>query len=678
MRRRIGLISGVMAVLAALGAPAGAAPSAPGDVHVIVVLERESPARLVATDMAERHDGGARRVFDHVLNGFEFVGSADAAAALARAPGVQAVIPDETFALVDVAGTGFFRIDADGAVTDAAGPFRGAGTRVAIIDSGIDMTHQDLAPNLDVANSYNCIQPGAPPQDDNGHGTHVAGIAAAAFNANGYGVVGVAPSARIVALKAFDASGNGTTAQIVCALDHLAAIMAADPMPTALNMSFADTGTDSSCDDGIVTDVLHEALCDAVDAGAANGVRVVPVAAAGNESIDAASTIPAAFHDVVAVSAFADHDGAGGGLVGCDYVMGEFNFECDDTLAAFSNWGASVDVAAPGVDIYSDLPGDFGYLSGTSMAAPHVTGVVALVLGADPGLSGPEVQSLLRQTGECPDGTAAGDDASCEGQGQWQQTANQSIFDPVGTKPDPDGIAEPLVNAQRAARAAADGNTTPVDLPPTVSMTSPAGGATVAGTIDVGGAASDDHGVTQVRVLMDGVLLGTTVPGGDGSWSLPWDTTSTTDGTHTLQAVAVDTIGATTSSETRQVIVDNGVPATAMHVASLTSGATGTKRWTAYATVRIEDQFGQVVPGATVTFSTASGTVGVAAKGGTPGGGGGSAGTLSCVTGTGGSCSVSTKSTAGSVRFTVVTVEKTSATYDPAANTSTEVVVTKP
>ena len=657
--------------------PASADPGdlAAADVSVIVVLDHPGDASRAAHVLAVQHGGRVPQVFDHVLGGFQFVGSPQAVAALSRAPGVRAVVPDETFSLIDVAGTGIFRIHADQSINDPQGPYRGAGTRVAVIDSGVDITHPDLAPNLDLAHGYNCIRPGTAPQDDNGHGTHVTGIAAAAFNADGFGVVGVAPSAQIVPRKAFDASGNGTTAQIVCAINHLAEVTAAAPMPTALNMSFADVGTDSTCGDGILTDVLHEALCDLVAVGAGHGVPIVAVAAAGNDSADAANTIPAAFHDVISVSALADHDGAPGGLAGCPYVAGEFNFECDDTLASFSNWGASVDLAAPGVEIYSDVPGGgFDYLSGTSMAAPHVTGVVAIVLGANPTLDASAVRLLLEQTGECPDGTEAGDDASCAGQGLWQQTANRSIFDPVGTKPDPDGIAEPLVNAFRAARLAAAGAPPPVDTAPTVAITAPAAASTVAGVVAVSGTASDDHGVTQVDVFVDGVKLGTTTPSG-GLWSLPWDTRTQTNAAHTLTAVATDTIGQTGTSPGVVVTVANTTTSTVLHVGGLTASSSGSQRWTATATVTIVDTVGNLVAGAKVTFSVASGTASVVAKGPTGPGGGGA---LSCVTGSNGRCSVSTKTTAPSIRFTVSGVTKTGYSYNPGANVLSQVVATKP
>ena len=466
MRFRVGLLLALAALAAGvLSVPAAAEQST---ASVIVLVDHGVSPEAIGAAVTNVQGGHVGRVFDHALGGFQLDAPANSIEAIRQTPGVRAIVPDQTFRLSDVAGMGFFRIGVDASVNDSQGPFRGASTRIATIDSGIDITHPDLAPHLDLAHSYNCVGSGVP-EDDNGHGTHVAGIAAAAFNSDGFGVVGVAPEASIVALKAFDANGNGTTSSIVCALDHLAQVTTSTPMPTVVNMSFGDTGTDSQCHDGDVTDVLHEALCSVVDAGKAAGVPVIPVAAAGNDNADASNTIPAVFHDVITVSAFSDADGKPGGLAGCPYITMEFNWECDDTIASFSNWGSAISVTAPGVDIYSDYPpNDFASLSGTSMAAPHVSGVIAAMLGANPKLDTTTARTLLQQTGECPDGTKAGTDASCAGQGQWQQTANHSIFDPISTRPDPDGIAEPLVNADRAARAAQAAKPATVPTAPTI------------------------------------------------------------------------------------------------------------------------------------------------------------------------------------------------------------------
>ncbi len=513
---------------------------------IVIVDDHVSPAAVAAAVTAE-HGGHVGDVYDHVVGGFQLDASATAIGAIGQAPGIRAVVPDQTFRLRDVAGTGFFRIGADTSVNDSQGPYRGASTRIATIDTGIDTTHPDLAPHLDLAHSYNCLGPGVP-VDDNGHGTHVAGIAAAAFNSDGFGVVGVAPEASIVALKAFDASGTGSTSSIVCALDHLAQITASAPMPTAVNMSFSAGGTDTQCNDGIVTDVLHEALCALVATGTAAGVPVIPVAAAGNDDVNAAHNIPAAFHDVITVSAFSDADSKPGGLAGCPYIASEINSECDDTIASFSNWGSAIDVTAPGVEIYSDYPpSNFASLSGTSMAAPHVSGVVAAMLGTNPSLDTTGARTMLQQTGECPDGTEAGTDASCSDQGQWQQTANHSILDPAGTEPDPDGIPEPLVNVDRAARAAQAAFPATVPGVPTIG-TAEAGvnQATVAWTAPISNGGSPITGYVVTPYI-----------GFSPQPSVPFNSTATTETvtglthgvTYRFKVAAVNGIGTGPSSK---------------------------------------------------------------------------------------------------------------------------------
>ena len=165
------------------------------------------------------------------------------------------------------------------------------------------------------------------------------------------------------------------------------------------------------------------------------------VAGAGNSAVDAGSFVPAAYPEVISVSALADFDAARGGLAGCGLVPDLGWFDCDDTFAFFSNFGASVDVIAPGVSIFSTTKnGGYATQSGTSMATPHVSGVAALMVAANPGLTPAAARTFLQQSGECPNGNFAGADGSCAGDGTWAD--------------DPDGSPEPMVNALHAALAA--------------------------------------------------------------------------------------------------------------------------------------------------------------------------------------------------------------------------------
>lgn len=236
-------------------------------------------------------------------------------------------------------------------------------------------------------------------EDGNGHGTHVAGIIGA--RADGQGLVGVAPNARLYAVRVLDGSGGGSLDNVVCGLDWVAA-NAVDEEIHVVNMSLGlDTGSrvmelieacDSDEDDlpnfvaksGKMKDEFHEAICDVVDAG------VVVVVAAGNGWGDSATTIPAAYPEVITVSNFADFDGIAGGLAddelnACPAVGGN-----DDQLWSHLNGspqlgygsygGEAVDLAAPGVCVLSTFPGGMQSLTGTSMASPHVAGTVARLI----------------------------------------------------------------------------------------------------------------------------------------------------------------------------------------------------------------------------------------------------------------------------------------------------------
>lgn len=224
----------------------------------------------------------------------------------------------------------------------------GAGTPVAVVDTGVDSDHPDLSGS--VAYQRDFVAGDAIAEDANGHGTHVAGIVAARAN-NGEGVAGVCPGCSLIAAKALDATGSGTDADIAEAI-----IYSADRGAKVINLSMSGPGYSS---------VLHSA----VKYAAAKGVLVV--AAAGNSSTDE-PFYPAAYDEAIAVSATTP----------------------GDQLAPFSNFGPHIELAAPGTDIISTYPGG-GYvnMSGTSMAAPHVAGAAALLFAR--GLSKSQIREDL-------------------------------------------------------------------------------------------------------------------------------------------------------------------------------------------------------------------------------------------------------------------------------------------
>lgn len=229
----------------------------------------------------------------------------------------------------------------------------GKRVKVAVLDTGLDAGHPDLAAN--VRGRKNIKFPGWPAGDGSGHGTHVAGTIAALNN--NFGVVGVAPQAEIYGVKIFDRMGNGYISDIVAGLEW-----ALQNKMQVVNMSF---GTNRP------SKALEEAVSKCVQAG------MVLVAAAGNEGKDNSIMYPARYPGVIAVSAI----------------------DQQDNLASFSSRGPEVTVAAPGVDVLSTYPGGkYRTMSGTSMACPHAAGVAALILAQDGRLSGRQVGRIIYRT----------------------------------------------------------------------------------------------------------------------------------------------------------------------------------------------------------------------------------------------------------------------------------------
>jgi subtilisin family serine protease len=242
---------------------------------------------------------------------------------------------------------------------------------VAIIDTGVQRDH----PDLNVVGGYNCTgRDRGRWTDNNGHGTHVAGIVGARDNS--FGVTGVAPGARLWSVKVLDGRGRGFLSWVVCGVDWVSAQRdrGGRTRIEVANMSLSFSlpgGNDNGC--GRSGDPLHRAVCRSVGRG------TVYVVAAGNESRNAARNRPAAYDEVITVSAMADYDGRGGGRGrpsdSCPYSGGGH----DDAFARFSNYGGDVDLIAPGTCVLSTFTGKrYGWMSGTSMAAPHVAGAAAI------------------------------------------------------------------------------------------------------------------------------------------------------------------------------------------------------------------------------------------------------------------------------------------------------------
>ena len=225
---------------------------------------------------------------------------------------------------------------------------------VAVLDTGVSLDH----PDLNVYKDVTFINGTSSGNDDNGHGSHVAGIAAA--KDNDVGIVGIAPGARIWAIKVCDASGECKITNQIKGIEY--AIKHADEIDV-LNISVENPNSPA----------LNSIIDEAVKAG------ITVVVAAGNYGKDASQTSPANNPNVLTVSAIADSDGVCG-AVGPDlFLSGDNVTLTDDSFAFFSNFGPVVKIAAPGINVLSTYTGS-GYAvdSGTSMAAPYVTGATAL------------------------------------------------------------------------------------------------------------------------------------------------------------------------------------------------------------------------------------------------------------------------------------------------------------
>ncbi|MEX2547272.1 MAG: S8 family peptidase, partial [Chloroflexota bacterium] len=263
---------------------------------------------------------------------------------------------------------------------------------VAIIDTGIERNH----PDLNVVGGYNCTGPNRNKWDDvDGHGTHVAGIVGALDNR--IGVVGVAPGARLWSVKVLGPRGSGRMSWLICGVDWVTAQRDKGrrdrPLIEVANMSISfDLRRNSDCGDG--RDSFHQAVCRSVARG------TVYVVAAGNEAHNARRNSPAAFDEVITVSAMADYDGRGGGLARantCPYWTGDR----DDAFTSFSNYGPDIDIIAPGRCILSTYPRKkYAWMSGTSMASPHVAGAVAVYRAMYPRATPTQVRMALQAVGK--------------------------------------------------------------------------------------------------------------------------------------------------------------------------------------------------------------------------------------------------------------------------------------
>lgn len=252
---------------------------------------------------------------------------------------------------------------------------KGSGVVVAVIDTGVDYNHEDLAENIwinaneisgngidddkngyiDDVRGWDFFNSDNDPLDDNGHGTTVAGVIAAVGN-NGKGIAGVAMDAEIMALKCMGSDKSGNTTKAVWAIKY-----AMDNGANIINISWSASAPSVSLDN-------------AIDSAIEKGIIVI--ASSGNHYSDVSSYFPASNKKVITVAAI----------------------NKKNERAKFSNWGNAIDVAAPGAEIKTTFLGGYKETDGTSVAAGYVSGLSALLLHYAPALDNQEVEAILRSS----------------------------------------------------------------------------------------------------------------------------------------------------------------------------------------------------------------------------------------------------------------------------------------
>ncbi|MFE1576592.1 S8 family peptidase [Streptomyces fradiae] len=351
---RIKLTAALTAVTAAAGATllgtsfAGAAAPAEGKIYganaegavsgsYIVILDEKADKE----DLAKEYGGELKREYGSALNGFSASGLSETEAKrLAADPAVAKVVQNKKFTINatqdDPPSWGLDRVDqadtaGDGKYTYPDGG--GEGVTAYVIDTGVRVTHKDFEGRA--THGFDAVDNDDTADDGNGHGTHVAGTIAGAAH-------GVAKKAEIVAVRVLDDSGSGTTDQVIAGIDWVAKNAQG---PSVANMSLG----------GGADEAIDEAVRKAIAAGITFGV------AAGNESSDAGQGSPARVEEAITVASSTRND----------------------AQSDFSNFGAVVDIYAPGSDItstWNDSDEGTKTISGTSMATPHVVGAAAVYL----------------------------------------------------------------------------------------------------------------------------------------------------------------------------------------------------------------------------------------------------------------------------------------------------------
>jgi len=365
---------------------------------------------------------------------------------------------------------------------------------IAILDTGVDGTHPDLAQNM--VPGWNIYNNNSDTSDVFGHGTAVAGTVAALSN-NGSGVASIAWGCRLMPVRISDLNGNATYSAAASGLTW-----AADHGARVANISYIMT------DSSTVTSAARYFQSKG---------GVVTISAGNYSTFDSSVDNP--------------------------YVLTVSGITGSNVIWANSNTGNNIDLCAP-YYVYTTIAGArYSGMVGTSFSAPIVAGVAALVISVNPSLTASQIQDILKQSAD--DLGPVGFDSTYG----WGR-----------------------VNAARAVSLAGGSPPPPVDTtPPTVSISSPTTGTTVSSTVSVQVAASDNVGVATVTLSVDGVLLASDTA---APYAFSWNTTTASNGSHTLTAQATDAAGNNASTST-VVNVSNASPDSTPPTVSITAPSNG-------------------------------------------------------------------------------------------------------
>ena len=454
----------------------------------------ENEVNAEADRISRKHMGHVRETWHHAIRGMVMTLSEKEAIALAKDPKVALVEEDgiiDLYASQSPVTWGLDRIDQSVLPVDNSYSYNalGTGVTVYVIDTGIRNTHSEFISPVTGLNrasgGFTAINDANGTNDCFGHGTHVAGII-------GGKTYGVAKDAKLVSVRVLDCSGSGTTSGVVSGINW---VTANKTLPAVANLSLG----------GGLSPTLDSAVTNSINAGITYAI------AAGNSNLDACTQSPS---DVAAALTVGASDNT-------------------DTRASFSNFGACLDVFAPGVNITSaSNTSDTAtvIMSGTSMAAPHVAGAAALYLSVYPSATPAQVAT---------------------------DTANGLITKATANQLKNIGTASPnkLLYTPYIVAGPAD------TVPPAVSLSSPAAAATLSGVVVLSATATDNSGVAKVEFYAGSTLLGvSSTAASSNTYNLSWNSSTLVNGSYALTAKAYDFAGNTSTTAPVTVAVANTAP----------------------------------------------------------------------------------------------------------------------